>query len=253
MPPSCATTNGYSQSKWVSEAILHKAGEITGLRSVVVRIGQVSGGQPSGYWNEMDWFPAMVKSSLGMGCFPSGNQVSKQISPLYCDCGHGRHSLIIPFCPLKVISWIPLDLASRALIELRDSTSPVVHLVHSKPATWSVVAEAISSKFGLYLVQYSEWLKYLEKRASSHNSGGSDDSELDGDRIPAESLLLFFQQAKASMKNSKIGCEAMGLATLDCRQAKLGSATLRDDEGLREIRSEEVTLWIDDWKTRGYL
>lgn len=79
---SVATTNGYSQSKWVSETILLKAREVTPLRPVIVRIGQISGGRPNGYWNETDWVPAMVKSSLTMGCFPTG----KQVSCLSCRC-----------------------------------------------------------------------------------------------------------------------------------------------------------------------
>lgn len=73
---SVATTNGYSQSKWVSETIFLKAREVTPLRPVIVRIGQISGGRPNGYWNETDWVPSMVKSSLTIRCFPTGKQAS---------------------------------------------------------------------------------------------------------------------------------------------------------------------------------
>lgn len=68
--PEVAVGTGYSESKWVAERILDVAAERTALRPVVVRLGQVCG-DGSGTWNESEWFPSLVKSTLTLGCLPS--------------------------------------------------------------------------------------------------------------------------------------------------------------------------------------
>ncbi|OBZ73545.1 hypothetical protein A0H81_05885 [Grifola frondosa] len=59
--PEIAVGTGYTESKWVSEHILHQAKAKSSLRPVVVRVGQVCGGQ-DGAWNLNEWFPSLVQS-----------------------------------------------------------------------------------------------------------------------------------------------------------------------------------------------
>jgi thioester reductase-like protein len=40
----------------------------------VVRVGQISGGV-NGAWNTSDWVPAIIKSSVTLGCLPGINGV----------------------------------------------------------------------------------------------------------------------------------------------------------------------------------
>lgn len=68
--PSIALGQGYNESKWVAEKILYNAGMKSSLRPVVVRVGQISGSRINGAWNTSDWFPSIVKSSLGLGVLP---------------------------------------------------------------------------------------------------------------------------------------------------------------------------------------
>ena len=70
-----STGTGYSESKWVSERILQTIASISGLRPLVVRCGQMTGGR-SGAWNDHEWFPSLVKSSVALGKFPSVEGVS---------------------------------------------------------------------------------------------------------------------------------------------------------------------------------
>ena len=74
VPPESATSNGYTQSKWVVERMLLVAREYTPLPAVSVRIGQITGGK-SGAWNTTEWFPAMLKSSQHLGCLPNFDKV----------------------------------------------------------------------------------------------------------------------------------------------------------------------------------
>lgn len=68
--PDCALGAGYTEAKWVSENILEEAARRTQLKTTVVRVGQLVGG-PGGYWNEREWFAAMIKSSIFLGMLPS--------------------------------------------------------------------------------------------------------------------------------------------------------------------------------------
>lgn len=65
-----ALGSGYSESKWVCESILSAASRSTSLKPVVVRVGQLSGTSTSGCWNTKEWVPALVKSSVHIGCLP---------------------------------------------------------------------------------------------------------------------------------------------------------------------------------------
>jgi thioester reductase-like protein len=67
---------GYTESKWVSEAILARAAQQTPLRPIIVRLGQLTG-SGNGYWNQREWFPSMVKSAvMSLNCLPNLDGVS---------------------------------------------------------------------------------------------------------------------------------------------------------------------------------
>ena len=66
--------SGYGESKWVGEKILEVAASEAGLTTIVVRVGQISGGR-NGYWRQKEWFPSLVRSSLFLHAFPGGDQV----------------------------------------------------------------------------------------------------------------------------------------------------------------------------------
>ncbi|KIJ28552.1 hypothetical protein M422DRAFT_270153, partial [Sphaerobolus stellatus SS14] len=72
--------NGYGESKWVSEQILLNVSESTPVKTLVVRLGQLSGGL-NGSWNIKEWLPSMIQSSTAD------------------------------------ISWIPNDLAAEVLVD----------------------------------------------------------------------------------------------------------------------------------------
>jgi thioester reductase-like protein len=66
---------GYTESKWVTESMLVKASEQTPLKPIIVRLGHVCGG-PSGYWDPVEWVPALVRSGQILGCLPRPEGVS---------------------------------------------------------------------------------------------------------------------------------------------------------------------------------
>ena len=60
---------GYAESKWVGERILEEARRTVGLRSTIVRVGQLCGAQ-NGCWNAQEWFPTVVHSAEYLKCLP---------------------------------------------------------------------------------------------------------------------------------------------------------------------------------------
>lgn len=71
--PDACIGGGYGESKWVAEQILKSASEEAveePLKAIVVRPGQMTGG-PSGAWNEKEWFPTLIKSSVHLGKLPA--------------------------------------------------------------------------------------------------------------------------------------------------------------------------------------
>ncbi|EAU87887.2 ICS [Coprinopsis cinerea okayama7 len=69
IPPEYAIGTGYTESKWVAEELLSRASRDMGLRSLVVRVGQITGGN-NGTWKPEEWFPSLVMSSPDVGSFP---------------------------------------------------------------------------------------------------------------------------------------------------------------------------------------
>ena len=76
---------GYPEAKWVCEALLVAAEELYGngseegeplIHGSNVRIGQMTGPEGSGAWNESEHFPIIVRSSQALKALPSVDGVS---------------------------------------------------------------------------------------------------------------------------------------------------------------------------------
>ena len=78
--PEVAYGTGYPESKWVTEQLFRRTTEQTGLRTTIVRVGQVSGDQATGGWNTTEWVAAIARVSQRLGCLPSKEEVSS-LSP----------------------------------------------------------------------------------------------------------------------------------------------------------------------------
>jgi thioester reductase-like protein len=73
--PEVAVGTGYGESKWVSERLLEVAAAESPLEPTIIRVGQICGG-PNGFWNEKEWVPSLIRSSVHLNCLPSSEQVS---------------------------------------------------------------------------------------------------------------------------------------------------------------------------------
>ncbi|OSC98631.1 acetyl-CoA synthetase-like protein [Trametes coccinea BRFM310] len=211
--PSSPFGSGYAEAKWISERVLQNVTEARQLRTVTVRLGQVCGDRV-GHWNPKEWFPALVKTARFQYCLPDaeGN-----------------------------ITWVPAYEAAKAYTEMRNSTEPILHLVHPKPVPWHTIVSAIAKQLEVPLVPLTDWIAKLEK-----SIGGDSNADVELlQRNPALSLLSFFKHMAPSRDQ-----EPMVGVYLSTTKSTAASETLAN---LPELGHERVGRWLAAWKGIGFL
>ncbi|PBK91716.1 hypothetical protein ARMGADRAFT_1166511 [Armillaria gallica] len=216
-PLQGAALSGYVQSKWIAEEMVNRFGGNTGLRTSIIRVGQVTGGPYNGAWNTSQWVPALVKSAQFVRCLPDGDDK---------------------------ISWIPVDLVAIAVTELCLANEVgTFHVVHPRPVEWGVVMRLAASKMNVPVVAYEEWIRRLETDMGVNVPSMQEN--------PALRLLDFFRQGTSS--SSSVATDSMGLLVKVAMDRSLAvSSTLRD-KNLRRLGEDDVDRWIGFWKKEGLL
>lgn len=228
--PKIAAGRGYSASKWVAETMLLRAMDERGLRTNVVRVGQLSGDLVKGGWNEKEWVPVLLKGSQALGAVPQRVEVCVNI--------HANVSLSLVLICIsfeKELSWVPVDVAATTLLDMVGSTEPVLHLVHPHPVPWAVISSTSSTLLNIPIVPYDQWLSMLKDAAR--------DTQSDSDAVkhnPALLLLEFFEKDLPA---------ETGLV-IDTGKAVVVSETLRD---ARKMGGGDVEMWIGYWAEKGFL
>ncbi|KIM78762.1 hypothetical protein PILCRDRAFT_10982 [Piloderma croceum F 1598] len=212
--PESAVGTGYGESKWVSERLLEIASANTALNSCVIRVGQICGG-PNGFWNEKEWLPFLIRSSVHIKCLPASEQK---------------------------VSWIPLAGAAKAIAEMRFASAQFVHLAHPRPVPWSTVFDAFCSLLTVPLVPYSEWLSRLEESGQSASAKAPMEALQSN---PALRLIEFFRSDVMGLASAK------GIP-LSLDEAQKASETLRVDN-LAQLGIEDIKRWIDYWRSTGFI
>ncbi|RKF56109.1 hypothetical protein OnM2_084043 [Erysiphe neolycopersici] len=96
--PQHAFNLGYSQSKWVAEAVLTSLSKkYLTIATSILRVGQLSGDTIKGIWNPREAWPLMIDASL----FSFSGVKLPDLA-----------SLMLP-----AIDWLPVDLAAKAICE----------------------------------------------------------------------------------------------------------------------------------------
>ncbi|KAJ1585566.1 hypothetical protein NDA15_007469 [Ustilago hordei] len=210
---------GYAQSKWIVENLCRDAETLIGggLKSVVMRIGQVVGDREKGIWNETEAQPLMLKSAQTIGCIPG------DADDLY---------------------WLPVDVAGLITAQLTTAQlgrdCELVHAVSDGAMPWKKALGTLAEEQNLgktfEAVPYTEWLKRLE---------GSDQNP---SRNPMIKLLDHFKAMQ--------GVEGrMGkFETKRLREIFASSSVEKEiAEGLRAYKPEYLTATVATWRKSGFL
>ncbi|KAI9656073.1 MAG: putative NRPS-like protein biosynthetic cluster [Bathelium mastoideum] len=217
---NAAAPTGYGQSKLLSEVLLDKAAEKSGLRSAVCRVGIVAGPveRQLGLWNTHEYVPSIVVSSAHLGVFPK-------------DFPSRDH-----------IDWLPVDKLSKIIVEILGSASEpaanqgsadsghakTYHVVNPQASSWSadLSAEMVAAypEGTVKGVSFEEWLAKLTASAEA--------ADVDAERNPAIRLLEFYTKALANAGKTR-----RVLPTVASQQA---SKTLRELGPLNRT-------WMENW------
>ncbi|KAK3319477.1 beta-ketoacyl synthase [Cercophora scortea] len=177
----CILNNGYGDAKWGCERMLdetlHKSPDR--FRPMVVRLGQIAGSKTSGYWNPMEHFGFVMKSSQTLGALPD-----------------------VP----GSLYWTPVNDMADTLIDLvlSDQTPHrFYHLENPKSRDWKEVNAILADAIGIKeMIPFDEWVKRVAAAPQRGNPAATlmeflDDNYL---RMSYGGLVL---DAKNTLEHSK--------------------------------------------------
>ncbi|KAL8994171.1 MAG: hypothetical protein Q9169_005790 [Polycauliona sp. 2 TL-2023] len=233
--------NGYAESKYLSEMLLHDASGRLSVGCSIARVGQLTGASKGfGAWNRREWFPSLVISSAHIGAVPDSLGGS-----------------------FDEMDWIPIDLAAETIAELairemqnghRDAATQIAeaaasrlvvyHIVNPQIVHWrsmrTIVASAIARRTSkpVEIIDSRAWIAKvrdnLEEMVSDQPGGsGSPDIPKALEMNPAAKLLDFF---KGTM------CSSGGPSSIKWEMKR----TLQQSRLLHDVPSLNEA-WMDRW------
>lgn len=227
-------TNGYAQSKFLSELLCEIAAHELDIPMTIARVGQVAGAVrlPGGEWNRKEWLPSLVTGSISMGCFP--NSLGSQFSE---------------------IDWLPVDYLADILVDLVQDGSQtnagseaarkmhVFNLRNPQTTIWEKllpsIIEAANASFvserSLKVVSPSIWLERLDERTSEEDADGLENHAIKLSDFYRHHLFKFGDRSHKWPEASP---------PMSVEQASAHSATLRDMEA---VAPHWVQKWVSEW------
>jgi len=213
--PSDSDNKGYSQSKWVAEAICSSASKLAELkgRIKIVRLGQLTGDTENGVWNMSEAWPLMLGTVKVVGSLP---RISQELN------------------------WLPFDVAARCILDISfteaegegASGTPVYHVLNnSKKHNWKDllrwVAEFRDEPFEV--VDPMVWLERMDQ-LKSH---------------PAKNLLWLWKQSLPEQMTKDV-CESkkkeMSFSTQHSGEV---SKSFANFSGVDKALVRKIWDWLD--------
>ena len=225
--PRVSDATGYCEAKWVSEVLLHRAGEICGTRSVVLRVGQIAGAVrhgDKGCWNESEHVPRLVASSKYLKLVPRR------------------------FKGVNGVDWLPIEVVADVVCETMDIAAaqpPFLTVVNEKMADWAeVIAPAVRRSIeredgveGVKIVEYGEWVDALRRSMERK----------DVVRNPAMQLLSFYER-QIQQKSLEVDEKAEGNPKFETTELVKLSKALR---GCGPVTGKWMEQWMGQWRRQG--
>ncbi|KAK4228632.1 hypothetical protein QBC38DRAFT_454004 [Podospora fimiseda] len=206
---------GYAQSKHVASCLISRAIEEGRLKNgVILRVGQLTGPvktKGKSKWNEKEWVPLLINTSLSMGKIPD------RLGGL-----QGR------------IDWVGVDLAAKVITEIALGKNKARGLecwnvVNPQVGNWEEFIKSIQAyskvKKGkeVEVIGVKQWVEELKK-------------ENDGEKYPALKLEFFEGWVTDEDDGRKI--------VFETERGMEKSQTLR---GMKSVDGEMMRGWLDGW------
>ncbi|KAK7451919.1 hypothetical protein CaCOL14_003645 [Colletotrichum acutatum] len=194
---------GYAKAKLVCEKIIERtAQEHPEIEAAVVRVGQIAGSS-TGYWNASEHFVAVCASSQKLGKFPDL---------------HGT------------LSWLPVDLAAKALSDIlfhQEPLSAIYHLENPARQSWEEVVRLMSEELRIgssSIIPLETWLNLVDAVPGPGN--------------PAAGLTQFLGEDFAKM--------SCGFVVLDTSNSRNVSSTMAK---MTSVGENSIRAYVSYWKS----
>ncbi|KAF2204082.1 ketoacyl-synt-domain-containing protein [Delitschia confertaspora ATCC 74209] len=174
--------NGYGDAKWGCERMLdetlHRYPER--FRTMAVRLGQIAGSKTSGYWNPMEHFGFLIKSSQTLNALPDVD---------------------------GTVYWTPVNDIAGTLAELvltDRNPYPIYHIENPVGQSWKEMNLLLSRLLNIpNLIPFDEWVERVRRAPASNNPAQTlleflDDNYL---RMSCGGLVL---DVKKTLEHSKV-------------------------------------------------
>jgi len=207
---------GYAQSKLVTETLVERAAQSTGIRARVLRIGQICGDTDHGIWNDTEAIPIMIQAAITIGALPSLDEYPR---------------------------WLPVNVVAHAVVDLSfsDSTQTLFNVVNPKSFHWTNDLLPALRASGLQFDEVSqrEWISRLRS------------SDPDPVQNPPIKLVDFFASKYDNdvIHRPGLNYETAGAEALSPCLTEIGAI---DTEQVQKfIRSISQTSWAGLLVSRG--
>lgn len=203
--PHVSLPQGYAQAKYCAERIIEEVvKQRPELKATVVRSGQISGAEETGWWARSEYMPTLMRLSVKMGMVPEDLPVC--VGAFFCILTMRKTEKLLTSFPIirrygQDVLWLPVNIAARILYaqinhhhrsaptsvyhELSTKGLAFYHLGNAQPRPWKVVSDAIldfaSSKripddatatlhttVPPRLVPMKEWLEAATRLSNAH-------------------------------------------------------------------------------------
>ncbi|KAL8940475.1 MAG: hypothetical protein Q9216_002804 [Gyalolechia sp. 2 TL-2023] len=254
-----ASLTGYAQSKLVSEHIVQAAVHEAGANASILRIGQIVGDTMSGWWNDSEAIPLIIRSALTMGTLPKLD--------LTCE-------------------WLPVDTLARSIIQIGgletdgeslmdhipDTDGPglntsgngelmsphqarlVYNLVSPHTFSWTDDLLPALSSAGLSFrpTSFATWIHRLRSFSLPESNSSVDSSKetrsnaaADPNQNPAIKLVDFFEGSFQT--DNAVGGAGI---IFDTKEAQSAAPALRQAPMIIEsgLLAKMVEAWMRKWK-----
>ena len=219
VPMSAVLPIGYCEAKWACERMLdetlHKHPAL--FRTMVVRPGQIAGSKTSGFWNPVEHFAFLIKSSQALRAWPDFD---------------------------GVLQWVPVNDVASTMVDLLAMGNghtnpppepyPVYHIDNPVGQPWKEMSPVLADALDIppnRIMPFRQWVKQVRRsplRAETDN--------------PAARLIDFLDH-----EFERMSC---GGLILDTTKAQEHSSTMAA-EG--PVSAETAQGYVAAWKKMGYL
>ena len=173
--------NGYGDAKWGCERMLDETlhQHPDRFRTMAVRLGQIAGSKTSGYWNPMEHFGFLIKSSQTLNALPDVD---------------------------GTVYWTPVNDIAETLSDLvlSDRTPyPIYHIENPVGQPWREVNATLADALNIpHLIPFEEWLQRVRAAPPRNNPASTLLDFLDGNylRMSCGGLVL---DTKKAVEHSK--------------------------------------------------